>query len=151
MQKTFHESKAKGKVYLGGNRAGKTVGGATETVMKMVGSHPNQRQLQQLPLACRAIGSSFEDGIKKIIMPQIQKWLPPSQLKHGSWESSYDLSSKTLTLENGSTLEFLTYDQDVQKHAGTSRHHIWFDEDKIREAGEWNNEGPACSFWLGNN
>ena len=129
MQKIFHESKAKGKVYLGGNRAGKTVGGATETVMKMVGQHPNQRQLPQLPLACRAIGSSFEDGIKKIIMPQIQKWLPPSQLKHGSWESSYDLSSKTLTLENDSTLEFLTYDQDVQKHAGTSRNHIWFDEE----------------------
>jgi phage terminase large subunit-like protein len=127
MQKKFHESKAKGKVYLGGNRAGKTVGGATETVLKMLGQHPNQTK--QPPLALRAIGSSFEDGIKKIIIPEIQKWLPPSSLKKGSWESSYDLSARTLSLENGSTLEFLTYDQDVQKHAGTSRDGVWFDEE----------------------
>lgn len=123
----FHASKAKGKVALGGNRSGKTVAGATETVMKLVGKHPNQKF--QLPIAARAIGSSFEDGIKKIIIPEIQKWLPPSQLKKGSWDESYDLSSKTLTCENGSTLEFLTYDQEKVKHAGTSRHHIWFDEE----------------------
>lgn len=126
-QKKFHLSKAKGKVALGGNRAGKTVAGATETVMKMTGEHPNQKF--KPPLSCRAIGSSFEDGIKKIIMPEIIKWLPPSQLKNGSWEDSYSLAAKTLTLDNGSSLEFLTYDQYVQKHAGTSRHHIWFDEE----------------------
>ena len=130
-QKKFHASKAKGKIALGGNRGGKTVAGATETVMKMVGVHPNQKK--KPPLACRAIGSGFEDGIKKIIQPEIKKWLPPSQLKDGSWESSYDLSSKTLTLDNDSTLEFLTNDQEVVKHAGTSRDHIWFDEEPPEE------------------
>ena len=123
----FHASRAMGKVALGGNRSGKTVAGATETVMKMIGKHPNQKF--EPPINCRAIGSSFEDGVKKIIIPEIQKWLPPSQLKKGSWDESYDLSAKTLTLENGSTLDFLTYDQDKVKHAGTSRHHIWFDEE----------------------
>lgn len=126
-QKLFHDSKARGKVFLGGNRSGKTFGGAAEVVMKMKGEHPNQKK--KPPLACRAIGSSFEDGVKKIIMPALAKLIPVSQLKNGSWDESYELSSKVLTLENGSTIEFLTYDQFVQKHAGTSRDLIWFDEE----------------------
>jgi len=47
----------------------------------------------------------------------------------GSWEASYDVKGKTLTYENESTLEFLTYEQDVQAHAGTSRDGVWFDEE----------------------
>jgi phage terminase large subunit-like protein len=123
----FHASHARGKVALGGNRAGKTVSGATETVWKMTGTHPYKKYTP--PLACRAIGSSFEEGIKKIIIPELQKWIPPSQLKNGSWEASYDAAARNLTLENGSSIEFLTYEQEVQKHAGTSRDHVWFDEE----------------------
>lgn len=129
------------------HNSGKTQGGAAEVVMKMCGLHPNQKKSP--PVAWRAIGSSFEDGIKKIIMPAVIKWLPKTQLKNGSWDDSYDLSSRTLTLVNGSTLEFLTYDQLVQKHAGTSRDGVWFDEEPPEDifnenmlrlvdvAGEW--------------
>jgi phage terminase large subunit-like protein len=127
-QLPFHKSRAKGKVALGGNRAGKTVAGATETVWKMTGTHP-WNQKKKTPIACRAIGSSFEEGIKKIIIPELAKWIPPSQLRNGSWEASYDAAARNLTLENGSTIEFLTYEQEVQKHAGTSRDHVWFDEE----------------------
>lgn len=126
IQKQFHDSKAKGKVFLGGNRAGKTVAGGTETVQYMLGEHPNQKAF---PVKWRAVGTNWEDGVKKIIMPEIAKWTPPSQLKHGSWEASYDVKGKTLTYENGSTLEFLTNEQEVQAHAGTSRHGVWFDEE----------------------
>jgi phage terminase large subunit-like protein len=129
-QEPFHSSNAKGKLALGGNRAGKTVAGATEVVQKMLGIHPNQKKPP--PVAWRAIGSSLEEGIKKIIIPELQRWIPPSQLKNGSWEASYNASSRILTLENGSTIEFLTYEQDVQQHAGTSRDGVWFDEEPPR-------------------
>lgn len=126
IQKEFHASKARGKVLLGGNRAGKTVSGGTETVQYMLGEHPNQKRF---PVKLRAIGTNWEDGIKKIIMPEVAKWIPPSQLKHGSWEASYNVKGRTLELENESTLEFLTYEQEVQAHAGTSRDGVWFDEE----------------------
>jgi len=100
--------------------------GGAETVQRMTGEHPNQKRF---PVKLRAIGTNWEDGVKKIIMPEIAKWTPPSQLKHGSWEASYDVKGKTLTYENESTLEFLTYEQDVQAHAGTSRDVFWFDEE----------------------
>lgn len=128
-QKKFHESRARGKVYLGGNRAGKTVAGGTETVQRMLGCHPNQKYLPKPPIKARGIASSIEEGLKKIMIPEIQRWVPPSQLKNGNWDDSYDKESRTLTLENKSTLEFLTYEQDVQKHAGTSRNFVWFDEE----------------------
>lgn len=129
-QVPFHASHAKGKLALGGNRAGKTVAGATEVVQKMCGVHPNQKKPP--PVHWRAIGSSFEEGIKKIIIPELQRWMPPSQLKNGSWEASYDASARVLTLENDSDIEFLTNEQDVQKHAGTSRDGVWFDEEPSR-------------------
>jgi len=60
-QLPFHSSQAKGKVALGGNRAGKTVAGATETVWKMLGTHPYNKKFKP-PISCRAIGSSIEEG-----------------------------------------------------------------------------------------
>src|SRR5882724_11540372 len=71
IQKQFHESKARGKVFLGGNRAGKTTAGGAETVQRMTGEHPNQKRF---PVKLRAIGTNWEDGVKKIIMPEIAKW-----------------------------------------------------------------------------
>jgi phage terminase large subunit-like protein len=126
-QVPFHASRAKGKLALGGNRAGKTVAGATEVTQKMCGIHQNQKKPP--PVAWRGVASSLEEGIKKIMIPELQKWIPTSQLKFGSWEASYDAAARVLTLENGSTIEFLTNEQDVQKHAGTSRDGVWFDEE----------------------
>jgi len=127
IQEKFHNSKAKGKVFLGGNRAGKTVAGGAETVMYLEGRHPNQ--VKKPPVHWRGIASSIEEGLNKIMIPEIKKWISPSLLKNGSWDDSFDKQSRTLTLENNSTLEFLTYEQDVQKHAGTSRDGVWFDEE----------------------
>lgn len=44
-------------------------------------------------------------------------------------EDSFNKTERTLKLENGSDIEFLTFQQDVEQHAGTSRHWIWFDEE----------------------
>ena len=124
----FHMSEAQGRLFLGGNRAGKTVGGGTEAVWWLEGTHP-YKETPKPPVRGRAIGVDFDDGINRIMKPEIARWISPSQLKNGSWEDSYSLGNKTLTLNNGSTLEFMSYDQDVQKFAGTSRHFIWFDEE----------------------
>ena len=125
----FHASKKMGRLFLGGNRAGKTVGGAAETVMWLTGKHAYQDLKFKTPIRARSVAVDFENGVKKIVQPEIARWLPPSELKNGSWEDSYEKSSKTLTLENGSTLEFMSYDQDKDKFAGTSRHLVWFDEE----------------------
>lgn len=77
----------------------------------------------------RVVTVDITQGLEKIVLPEIKKWIPPSELIQGSWEKSWSKELRTLTLANGSFIEFLTYEQDIEKFAGTSRHGIWFDEE----------------------
>lgn len=127
-QVQFHSSNARVRQFLGGNRSGKTVGGAIEAIWYLLGEHP-YKETPRPPVFGRAIGVDFTQGVGKIIIPKLKEWLPLSALKNGSWEDSYEKSTRTLTLKNGSQMEFMSYDQELEKFAGTSRHFIWFDEE----------------------
>jgi len=127
-QKIFHASKAHTRLYIGGNRSGKTVGGVTEDIYYLRGSHPYKR-VPEPPVRGRVVCVDFNQGISQIIIPKLKQWLPPSLLINGSWDDSYHTLSKTLTLSNGSTLELMTYEQKLESFAGTSRHFCHFDEE----------------------
>lgn len=128
-QEPFHRSKAKGKLFLGGNRAGKTVAECAEAVMRLTGKHKYRDDLKRPPIMGRSVSVDVEKGIKEIVLPMIARWTPPSELINGSWEDSYSKGERKLTLANGSTLEFMTYEQEVEKFAGTSRDFVMFDEE----------------------
>lgn len=127
-QELFHRAMNKGRLYIGGNRGGKTVGGATEAIWWLTGTHPYQHTPKP-PVRGRCISVDFTNGVEAIVRPEIQRWIAPSMLINGSWQDSYNTHTRTLTLANGSFLEFKSYDQDLDKHAGTSRHFVWFDEE----------------------
>lgn len=128
-QRLFHKSEKPGRQFIGGNRSGKTVGGGTETVWYARGEHPFKRLPWTPPLRLRVVTVDLLHGLEKIVLPEIKKWTPPSSLINGSWEDSYSKSLRTLEYENGSTIEFMTHEQDLDSFAGTSRHGIWFDEE----------------------
>lgn len=131
-QLQFHQSPARGRLFIGGNRSGKTVGGATESCWRALGEHP-YLSVPPPPTYGRVVGVDWTDGVEKIVRPEISRWLPPSKIRGGSWEVGYDSQLKTLTLENGSTIEFMSYEQKTAAFAGTSRHWIWFDEEPPQE------------------
>lgn len=114
------------------SNSGKTTGGATKAVRLLMGIHPTLSKKYPAPVYGRAVGVNFEHGVEKIIMPEIRRWLPPTELVGDSWETAYDKTLRTLTLKNGSQLEFMSYEQLTEKFAGTSRHFIWFDEEPPR-------------------
>lgn len=124
----FHASQAKGKLYIGGNRSGKTVGGTVEDIYRLRGEHPLVK-VPPAPIMGRVVTTSFNEGVKKVILPEFARWIPPSDLINGSWEDSYAKQERTLTMSNGSTCEFMSYDQKLDTFAGTSRHFIHFDEE----------------------
>lgn len=130
-QAQFHQSTAKQKLYIGGNRSGKTVGGIVEDVYWLKGEHPHRRLPMRPGEPCRGriVTVSLNEGTKQIIIPELCKWIPPSLFINGSWEDSYHKADRLLTLANGATCELMSYDQDVEKFAGTSRHFIHFDEE----------------------
>lgn len=126
----FHSSTRKKKLYIGGNRSGKTTGGVTEGVWRATGTHPYRPELNtQMPNRGRVVAVDFTQGIDKIILPQYAQWCYPSALRGGAWETAYDKGTRTLHFSNKSFVEFMSYDQDLDKFAGTSRHWIHFDEE----------------------
>lgn len=128
----FHTASEKGRLYIGGNRSGKTVGGVVEDIFWLRGVHP-YRRTPPAPVRGRIVSVSFTEGIKGIIIPEITKWIPPSDLINGSWEDSYSKKDRVLTLSNGSTVDLMSYDQEVGKFAGTSRHFTHFDEEPPKD------------------
>lgn len=132
-QKDFHSSDAQGRLFIGGNRSGKTVGGATDIIWTCLDEHPHRLIPWDPPIRARAIAVDFLNGVEKIIKPEIARWVPKSKLRDGSWEAAYDKELRTLHFDNGSFIEFMSYDQDLDKFAGTSRHIIWFDEEPPKD------------------
>jgi phage terminase large subunit-like protein len=133
----FHSSAKKKKLYIGGNRSGKTTGGVTEAIWRATCTHPYRPELNAIgPNRGRVVAVDFVQGVEKIIFPQYKQWLYPSALRGGSWESAYSPSTRTLNFSNGSTIEFMSYDQQLDKFAGTSRHWTHFDEE------------PPKSIWV---
>lgn len=127
----FHSSDAKTRLYVGGNRSGKSFGNVAECVYWLRKEHPYRR----IPVgdyeACRGRISTvdFINGVDKILLPLFKQLMPPSLLIDGSWESSYHRASHVLSLSNGSFCEFLSYESDLDKFAGTSRHFVSYDEE----------------------
>lgn len=131
-QIAFHESVATIRGLFGGNRSGKTVSGAAEGVMRATGKHKYQR-VKPPPTIGRVVAVDFLNGVDKIVKPEIARWLPPSELINGSWEDSFDKEHRTLELDNGSKIEFMSYEQPTDKFAGTSRDWFWMDEEGPRD------------------
>jgi phage terminase large subunit-like protein len=124
----FHKHPGKIRLYIGGNRSGKTVGGIAEDIYYLRGDHP-YKKVPPVPIRGRVVCVDFNQGIQQIIIPQLQQWVPPSLLINGSWEDSYDRQSKVLTLANKSTLELMSHEQKLESFAGTSRHFVHYDEE----------------------
>lgn len=118
--------------------------------MWLTGKHP-YRLIKKPPVQGRGVAVDFDHGVDLIMKPEIARWMPQGELISGSWDKSYNKSAHVLTLANGSTLEFLSTDQVLDKHAGTSRDFVWFDEEPPKEYFDENRVrliDVSGSWWL---
>lgn len=130
-QELFHQSTKKGRILFGGNRGGKTYGGGADDVLILTKRHPYRSHLYPAtgPIRMRFIGVDFDRGIDQGALPLFSQLIPPSFLKNGAWSDSYSPSTHMLTLEDGSTCSFMSYEQHANKFQVVSLHHIHFDEE----------------------
>ena len=127
-QLAFHKLQQKARLYIGGNRSGKSLGSTIEGIYYVTKTHPF-RKMPDEPVRGRVVAVDFLNGVDKIILPLWKQWLPKKYLINGSWEQSYSRERHVLTLNNGSFVEFMSQDQDLDKFAGSSRHFVHFDEE----------------------
>ena len=127
-QDDFHHADTKGRLYIGGNRSGKSYASVAEDVWWLTNTHP-YIETPEAPIRGRVVTVDFVYGLEQIIIPLFKILTPKRFLKNGSWDESYSKQYRTLTLTNGSTCEFMSYEQDTEKFAGTSRHFVHYDEE----------------------
>lgn len=127
-QLAFHSATEKKRAYFGGNRSGKTFSAVVEDYWWLKGNHP-YRKVPDGPVRGRLVAVDFLHGVNQIIMPLFKRIVPFTDLKGGSWYTGFNNEEKVLTFANESTLEFMSYEQDLEKFAGTSRHFIHYDEE----------------------
>lgn len=132
-QEMFHKSEDHMRIFLGGNRSGKTYAGVMEDVIFLTKDTRFRRFNFTGPCRGRAVAVDYDRGVDQILLPYFKQFIPPSKLKNGSWEDSYQQARHLLTLEDGSFVEFMTYEQSVEKFAGTSRHFTHYDEEPPKE------------------
>lgn len=122
-----HKSLAFIRMGIGGNKGGKTHWQASEHIWWATRTHPYV-ETPKPPVHLRWATVDIEDGIKKVAIPKFKELVKREDLCGGSWETAYSKESRTLNYANGSTEEFMSYDQDADKFSGANRHLIGFDE-----------------------
>ena len=121
------------RVFQGGNRSGKTEAGCLEALAFALGYRPWDGTKTPIPAPNkgRVIGSSYLDGLKKVVEPKIAGLWPEgiiAKKKVGQQGAIIEL-----TLQNGSTIDFLSCEQESDKHEGADRDWIWVDEPLPRD------------------
>ena len=127
---------------FGGNQSGKTVGGTIETLIKATGEVPDALRdcypPEKLPRPgdiqhIRVIAQDYDNGVLKVILPTLKRWIPKDFLIDRSWDKSYVSGERVLYLgKKGKltgTIEFMSGKQDPASHGGPRKTKLWFDEE----------------------
>lgn len=110
------------------HNSGKSYSSVVEMIWWATGTHP-YRETPRAPVRLRHVAVDAPQGINKVLKELYSKLCPASYLRGGNFDKAWQKEPPTLHFSNGSFVEFLSYEQDLDKHAGTSRHAIAFDEE----------------------
>lgn len=145
----MHKSQALIRALFTGNQFGKTFWGCMEIAYTVGKCHPWRKNYTGKVWA-RDCCVDF-DVIKKNLVPKYQEILPRHRvvldwrtaegeqavwpgLLGGSWGSAYSAEDRAVYLEDGSFIEFKTYQQGREAMQGPMRHVIRFDEEPPDES-----------------
>jgi len=127
-QLQFHQSKAHVRSILGGNRSGKTRGGAQEAVWHVTNEHPylNVYVPEKRPQRGRIVGDA---GALEAISGYLHELLPDLmvevQRKGRTWDYFWRIRRGGKVVAE---FDLMTYDQDVKQFASVELDWCWFDE-----------------------
>jgi phage terminase large subunit-like protein len=132
-QHQFHSSQDQIKAFFGGNQAGKTTAGVVDDLIQCCDEDALPERLRQYkrwqpPFKMRVVTPDLM-GTMQLFQEKMREWIPVQQLKGGSWDAAYKKQDRKLHFENGSQIEFLSGDQDRDKHGGASLHRVHYDEE----------------------
>lgn len=128
------------KLFIGGNRSGKTTGGVVDDIVQAVDRSAVPPHLQRVkkwepPFFGRVVTPDFKNS-HQVLLDKFRAWVPRDQLRAGRFDralSSQD--GRRLWFRNGSWIEFMSQEQDLDAFAAQALHRVHFDEEPLYEAG----------------
>ena len=122
-----HKSKAKIILYCGGNRAGKSTFGAAELAFHLTRNYPDyypeERKFHR-PIKAVVVCDANQK-IEKVIEPKIREYLPHKFISHKKTVGGY---LNRIVCSDGSTVDFLSGEQDDMAFEGADWDFYWGDE-----------------------
>lgn len=139
-QGVFHEARTHVKAFLGGNQSGKTTAGVADDLLQAVDAECLPDRLKPFkrfdpPFLGRIVTPDFTSTMEGVVFEKLKALAPKAQLLGGGWDSAYDKQLRKLRFANGSWLDFLTYEQDLDKFGGATLDRVHFDEEPPGEKG----------------
>jgi len=123
-QSQFYKASQSTRALFWGNRVGKTEIGAQEIARYMLGQH-EYRNVKP-PIEAWSICPSF-DAQAETTQKKLIRYLPKNQIADTTTIRKGIYSS--ITLKNGSMINFKSYEQGRAKFQGAGKRVIWFDEE----------------------
>lgn len=117
-QKSFWNSVKKIIFIFGGNRSGKTLNGAAK-VVDVMDKNPGTE----------ALAGTWANMSIPVQQKKIFKLLPKQKLDYCKYTEQTGFANRVVTLTNGSTLRFKTYDQGPASYQGSDKDIVWNDEE----------------------
>ena len=138
-QGLFHSPDADGgwprsRLFLGGNRSGKSVATMVDTVIQLLDSdvvpdHLAAYKRWQPPIYVRVVTPDLTNTMEGVVLQKFREWCPVSQLKGGGFDKAWDKMQRMLRFKNGSWVQFFSNDQDLDKFGGAALHRVVYDEE----------------------
>lgn len=122
------------RAFLGGNRSGKTTVGIVDDIIQCIDrsavpAHLEQYKRWEPPFYGRVITPDFTATMEGVVFQKLREWTPKSQMLGNAWSKAYDKQNRIMRFKNGSWLQFMTYEQDLDKFGGAALHRIHYDEE----------------------
>lgn len=120
------------------SNSGKTTAGILDDIIQAVDADVVPEHLKPYkrfhpPFHCRIVAPDFTSTMEGVIFQKLREWLPASQLTGERFDKAYEKTNRRLTFKNGSTFDFLTFEQDLDKFGGAAKHRIHYDESPPRD------------------
>lgn len=121
-----------------GNRFGKTTANVVWAIIQHCPDNVLPDRLRQFKrerpphAAHQAVAGRYiapsEKALLNIVIPELQRWVPPEILRGKRWDKAYTDKYKVLYFHDGGRLEFYTSEQDPKVMVGTALDYVVFDE-----------------------
>lgn len=135
-QHTFLAAKTSVVAAFAGNRFGKTSALTVKSLTQCLPDELLPERLRQYrakdpPVHGRIVGPDLNNWLYGVILPEFRKWTPVDGLLKGSFDgsgASWDKVRRILTFSSGSSIQFLTYEMDLDKFGGPALDFVGYDE-----------------------